>query len=57
MTGKKLNPKKIVGIVFLVIMVANFLLFIFTVIPPGVFWAFTALCAAVAWLLLPKMEG
>lgn len=51
-----MKVKKTVSIVFLAIVLANFLLFIFNQSNPLTFWIITALAALVAYVLLPRLK-
>ena len=48
---------KIVAICAVVMMVAGFILFITAKISHGVFWTIAALCAIIAFLILPWIRG
>ena len=50
------NNLKIVGIVFLVILVLNIILFSFTIIGAGLFWIVILVCAVFAYFVLPKLK-
>lgn len=51
-----MKKRKIAGILFLILMLTDFFLFIFTVIQPLVFWFITILCAIAAYWAVPKIK-
>ena len=51
-----MNPGKISAVIFLVLMLANFMLFVFNMTKPLVFWFITALCAVAAYWLVPRLN-
>jgi hypothetical protein len=53
---REMNIVKLVSAIFLVIMLANFLLFIFVRISTLVFWIITIVVAVFAYLILPKLK-
>ncbi len=47
---------KIAAIVLLVLIVANFLAFIFVKNPPWLFWTIIVVVAILAWFVIPKIR-
>ncbi|MCK4589700.1 MAG: hypothetical protein KAT77_04595 [Nanoarchaeota archaeon] len=48
---------KIVGVVLLVLIVANFLAFIFVKNPPWLFWTIIVVVALLAYFVVPRIRS
>ena len=47
---------KIAGVILLVLILANFVLFVFVRISAYLFWAIIVLVAVLAWFVVPKIR-